>query len=136
MLLDSLARPGDTWCYVVRTVISIQPLVESVDSNEACVETRDFIPPDAPVGLTVLAGKSGELVITWSPSHEDDLALYRLYRSGEGQPPTRIAEILKPVTTYTDTTGKRGVSYRYTLTAVDASGNESKASIPADGKLP
>jgi fibronectin type 3 domain-containing protein len=117
-------------------VISQIPLIESAGSNEVCLEMRDFIPPGPPAGLTVLSGAPGELVVTWSPNQEPDLAVYRLYRSEEGSRPQRIAEISKPATTYTDTTAKPGVSYRYTLTAVDTSGNESTPSIPADGKLP
>jgi hypothetical protein len=75
-------------------------------------------------------------VITWSPSHEPDLKLYRLYRRAGNEPAIQVGEILKGVTTFTDGKAASGISYQYTLTAVDTSGNESKPSVAAEGKLP
>jgi hypothetical protein len=134
--VDTSVATGENWCYVVRTVVSIEPLIESGDSNEVCLESRDVIPPAAPVGLTVLAGPDHTLVITWSPSHEADLAVYKLYRKVGTEPAILIGSIPVGQTTHTDGTVSPGISYQYTLTAVDTSGNESKPSIAAEGKLP
>jgi hypothetical protein len=35
--VDASAKEGDAWCYVVRSVLNLQPLVESADSNEVCL---------------------------------------------------------------------------------------------------
>jgi hypothetical protein len=132
--LDGSAKPGDNWCYVVRTEISTEPVIESKSSNEVCVEIRDIVPPAPPVALTALP-KGETIELRWSPSLEADLLSYRLYRTSVG-PPTRIAEIPKTETTFEDHSVERGVAYRYTLTAIDQSGNESAPSLPAEGRIP
>jgi hypothetical protein len=44
--LDS-ATATETVCYVVRTVMATDPLIESVDSNEVCVPPEMPAPPGA-----------------------------------------------------------------------------------------
>ena len=83
---DESAPLGATWCYVVRAVASTEPLIESASSNETCLERRDVTPPAAPAGLAVLP-REGGLELLWSPSAEEDLAGYRVYRAVEGQAP-------------------------------------------------
>jgi hypothetical protein len=125
-LKDTTAPEGQKVCYVVRAVASHEPLVESAPSNEACLDVRDIAPPAAPTGLAVLPRERG-LELVWTPNTEEDLALYRVYREGPGEPKKRLAEVEAGQATWTDTSAKPGVTYRYTLTAVDRSGNESPA---------
>jgi len=132
--VDNAVKPGETWCYVARTEVSLDPLIESRSTNEVCVDVRDITPPAPPVGLSVLP-REGKLELTWSPSTEPDLARYRLYRASGGAP-ARLAELPKTVTNYLDGSAEPGVTYYYTLTAVDESGNESTPSSPAEGRLP
>jgi hypothetical protein len=132
---DESAPLGATWCYVVRAVASTDPLIESAPSNEACLERRDVTPPATPAGLALLP-RQGGLELLWSPSSEEDLAGYRVYRAAEGASAERLAELAVGKASYLDETARPGVVYRYTLTAFDQSGNESPASEPVEATLP
>jgi fibronectin type 3 domain-containing protein len=72
--------------------------------------------------------------VSWSPSSEPDLALYRVYRASEG-PPERLAELPAGETRHRDQTAAAGVPYIYTVTAVDKDGNESAPSPGARARL-
>jgi hypothetical protein len=132
---DRTAGAGPRWCYVVRAAASVDPVVESVASNEVCVDIRDVAPPAAPVGVTTVAGIEA-VEVSWSPSAEPDLAGYRVYRGPEGGAPTRLAELPASQTTWRDANPGRGQLHLYTVTAFDQSGNESPPSKPAEGHLP
>jgi hypothetical protein len=132
---DTAAPLGQTVCYVVRAAGSIDPLIESAPSNEVCLEVRDVIPPSPPSGLAVVP-REGALEVVWSPSSDAGLAGYRVYRwEGEAEPEL-VAEIPAGTTTWLDDTGRGGVLYRYTVTAVDAAGNEGPTSGAAEGIRP
>jgi fibronectin type 3 domain-containing protein len=120
---------------VVRAVASTEPVVESAASEEACVLVRDITPPAPPGGLTALAGE-GLIELTWSPSPEADLDVYRLYRSTGGAAPTLLATVPAGQNRFDDKGALPGVAYRYTLTAVDKAGNESGSSNPAETSRP
>jgi hypothetical protein len=133
--LDAEAAAGQDWCYVVRAVVSHEPVIESASSNEACLTARDISPPTVPAGLTLLA-QPGALELRWSPSPEADLAFYRVYRAAPTGAPEKIAEVPAGTSVYLDSTATAGTSYRYTITAVDRVGNESAPSGPLLGNLP
>jgi hypothetical protein len=133
--VDETAHAGERWCYVARNVASTSPLIESEASNEACLTVADVAPPEAPVGLAARETDEG-VEVTWSPSPEEDLKVYRLYRgAGEG-PGKRVADVPAGTTTYVDIAAPRGVLVHYTLTALDAAGNESRRSSPAAALRP
>lgn len=133
--LDAEAGAGQDWCYVVRAVVSHEPVIESASSNEACLTARDIAPPTVPSGLTLLA-QAGGLEVRWSPSPEADLAGYRVYRAAPTGAPEKIAEIPAGTASFLDTTAAAGTAYRYTVTAIDKVGNESAPSAPLLGNLP
>ncbi|HVO12522.1 MAG TPA: hypothetical protein VMX54_17390 [Vicinamibacteria bacterium] len=134
-LTDPRAPLGARVCYVVRAVGSTEPLIESADSNEVCSERRDITAPAAPAGLAVLP-RQGGLELLWSPSPEEDLAGYRVYRvAGKGEP-ERLAELTPAQASFLDESAKKGVSYRYRLTAFDRAGNESAPCDPVEATLP
>jgi hypothetical protein len=135
VLEDKTAPLGQTACYVVRAVASTGPLIESEPSNEACVAVRDVAPPAAPTGLTALP-RGAALELLWIPSGEEDLAGYRLYRGLPGAAAEKIADLDASHSSFLDEAARRGVRYRYTITAVDRSGNESPASEPVELLLP
>jgi fibronectin type 3 domain-containing protein len=132
---DTSIAPGDRWCYVVRTVASTEPVVESASSGEACVENRDVFPPAAPTGVAVLVREEA-VEVSWSPSLEGDLAGYRVYRSADGAPPVRVAELPAGDTVHRDTDAPRGPALVYTVTALDRDGNESAPSAPVETRRP
>jgi fibronectin type 3 domain-containing protein len=130
---DAAALVGEHWCYVVRTVASVAPLVESESSSEVCVTRADTFAPAAPLGLAALL-REGQVELSWSASPEPDLAHYRLYRSEAGQEAVRLAELPATETRFNDPSPVPGGSYR--VTAVDASGNESPPSKRAEAVEP
>jgi hypothetical protein len=132
---DSSAAPGQSFCYVARLVAATEPVIESASSNEVCLAVKDVAAPAAPAGVAVLV-RDGAVEVSWSPSSEADLAVYRVYRGRHGEAPERIAEVAAGESTYRDTALPRGAPSLYTVTAVDASGNESPPSAAAEGSLP
>jgi predicted small lipoprotein YifL len=134
-LTDTSAPEGQKVCYVVRAAASIEPLVESGPSNEACVGVKDIKPPAPPTGLAVLP-REGGLELVWTPSPEEDLAGYRVYREAAGEPRARVAEIDAAHAGWTDATAKPGVAYSFTVTAFDRAGNESGPTAPLQATLP
>jgi hypothetical protein len=132
---DETVAPGQKVCYVARLVAATDPVIESESSNEVCLEVRDVEAPAAPTGVTALA-QDGAVEVSWSPSSERDLAGYRVYRAPPGGAPERVAEVGAGESTYRDTAAPAGETRVYTVTAVDAAGNESPPSAPAEGGLP
>lgn len=132
---DASARFGESWCYAVRTVLSADPLIESRDSEEVCVDFKDFFPPAAPTGVAVLL-RDGALEVSWSPSPEEDLTAYRVYRRVKGGVPAAVADLPGTESALLDQTAPRGAPLVYTVTAVDKAGNESAHSKPLEARLP
>lgn len=132
-LVDMGAPLGTRWCYVVRGVAGLEPLVESGTSNEACLDVKDVFPPAPPTGLSALVGNQG-VELAWSPSGEPDLAGYRLWRSVGTGAPERLTERPVGEHRFVDTTAARGTAYRYFLTAFDQTGNESKPSASVEAR--
>ena len=132
---DATAPQGARACYVVRAAASVDPLVESAASSEACLEVRDIEPPAALTGLAVLPRERG-LEVLWTPSPEDDLAGYRVYREAAGEPRSRVAEVEVARSAWLDTRARPGVVYQYDVTAVDRAGNESPRAQAVEASLP
>jgi fibronectin type 3 domain-containing protein len=130
--LDSDAPMGRSACYVARTVVSTDPLIESEASNEACLEVQDRQPPAAPGGVATLSVEGG-LEISWSPSGEADLESYRVYRVLGDEPPLLVAEVKPPETRVVDEAQPPAQRVHYFVTAVDAAGNESSPSPRVEG---
>jgi hypothetical protein len=133
--LDGTVQAGERWCYVTRTVVSTEPIVESVPSAEACADYKDVFAPAAPTGLTVLL-QEGVAAVSWSPSTEPDLAAYRVYRALGHARAERLAELPAAETVFRDRGLTRGELHVYTVTAVDKAGNESAPSAGAELRLP
>jgi hypothetical protein len=132
---DETAAQGQGVCYVARLVAATDPVIESASSNEVCLSVKDVEAPAPPTGVTALA-RDGAVEVSWSPSSERDLAAYRVYRSAAGGAPARVAEVGAGESTFRDATVTAGAPHVYTVTAVDAAGNESPPSAPAEGALP
>jgi fibronectin type 3 domain-containing protein len=132
---DASVAAGQSYCYVARLVAATEPVVESASSNEVCLAVKDVAAPAAPTGVAVLV-RDDAVEVSWSPSSEADLAVYRVYRARPGAPPQRIAEVAAGESTYRDTAAERGTPLLYTVTAVDTAGNESPPAASAVGSLP
>lgn len=131
---DTTAPLGQSLCYSVRAVASLEPIVESASSEEACVAVADITPPATPAGLSILAAAEG-IELTWSPSSEADLAGYRILRSAPAGAAETLAEVPPKETQFLDKSAMRGLRYRYRIVAFDHAGNASAPSEPAEGEM-
>lgn len=112
--------------------------VTSKDINRG-VMVPDVIPPSAPQGLVAVPGKKGgEVLLYWLPNNERDLAGYKIYYSSdstgfngveanEGPSPIPVSTI----DTFKVTGLTGGKIYRFAISALDLSTNESKLSAAA-----
>jgi hypothetical protein len=126
---------GSEYSYYVQALAPAgDRTAESEDSTTVSIKPEDKFPPSAPVGLNfILGGKTIEL--TWTRNTEPDLAGYRVYRAFENNSFERIREAQES-TSYSDRNIEPGKRYRYTVTAVDRSGNESSMSAPVTVTAP
>jgi len=91
--------------------------------------------PAAPTGLSAAAADLN-VTLTWNANGEPDLAGYRVYRTDPGGLPEKVAEVGGTRASWLDATARRGVVYRYAVTAFDQAGNESEPAEPVEASLP
>ncbi|HYC60825.1 MAG TPA: hypothetical protein VEK79_14780 [Thermoanaerobaculia bacterium] len=107
------------------------PLLQSNASAPVRATFKDLVAPPKPTSMTALI-ETKIVRLLWEPVEAADLAGYRIYRS-EGVGHVNIQEIgtvplvneIVTATTITDANVNLGIAYRYAVTAIDKSGNES-----------
>lgn len=92
-------------------------------SETMTVRPVDRFPPAAPAGLRAVRGP-GSVELSWLPNREADLAGYRVLRDG-----TALAPLIS-ATNYSDVTALARTAHEYSLSAIDANGNESPTCPP------
>lgn len=141
--LDASAVFGHRYEYWVERLIhdvvgGRQLEIVSGPSNPVRVDAKDVFPPQPPEALAAVAvAEQGAIDLSWSPNTEADLAGYVVYRAESGGNAERIspsAPVIAP--TYHDATAQAGHTYRYSVSAVDTSGNESAKSAEVKETLP
>jgi hypothetical protein len=97
------------------------------------VETRRPLPPGG-LDLDPSAGP-GMVSLRWVPSPSSDVVGYHVYRTTGAQPWQRTStDIVRTATAFRDAGLPGNTTYRYAVTAVDASGNESPRGQARDGR--
>ncbi len=147
--LDTAALPDTPYRYTAQRRSTLQLASHSIELRSDLSTPIDFTllkvyPPPAPTGLNA-AGYFGEtpqsfaIDLVWQPIVEagliTPLAGYNLYREtlnarkalGETAQRTRLNTSPIPQPAFHDTTANPATLYRYSVTAVDARGNESPA---------
>ena len=125
--IDNQTQYGRTYVYSVQAfVASGTSEAESEASEATSITPADIFPPAVPGGLATVAGVSS-IEVSWNPDTETDLRGYYLYRSVDGGPFERVGELLA-TPAYSDRAIADGKHYRYQVSAVDQSGNESARS--------
>jgi hypothetical protein len=126
-----------TFTYIVRAVASSgPPRIESEASAPVTAAFKDLSPPPPPASINALI-ETHAVRLVWEPVSTPDLAGYKLYRMegvGHLDQPGGIREAgtielvshLVTTTTYADPDADLGIAYRYAVTSVDKSGNESE----------
>ncbi len=129
--VDSTAQFGKTYQYSVQAAMKAGDAeAESAMSKPVAVTYIDIFPPAVPAGLTAVAGV-GSIQLVWNPDADTDLKGYYLFRSAGDQPLARLGELLDSPS-YTDRAIQAGQRYRYAVSAIDQSGNESARSAPLE----
>ncbi|AXI99379.1 hypothetical protein CYPRO_0092 [Cyclonatronum proteinivorum] len=108
----------------------------SPESNRVQLTVGENVQPAALPRPQVRVTDSFEALLTWQVSTALNVAGYHVYRgltSEEEEDMVRITDTLLPPlqTSFTDTTTAPGTHYRYAVTVVDQSGNESEFSLSA-----
>jgi hypothetical protein len=127
-----------TFTYVVRLVESAgPPRIESEPSAPVTTTFKDLTPPPAPAGINALI-ETHAVRLVWEPVTAPDLAGYKLYRAegvghldqagGIREAGTVAMENGRTFTdaTFVDSNANLGIAYRYAVTSIDKSGNESE----------
>ena len=122
---DATAEFGKPYDYLVQRIVKLPggKEVESDASNNCSITPKDTFPPAAPTGLHASVAP-GSIEIAWQQNTEPDLAGYRVYRAIGNGPFERLAEVSQ-IPTYSDHAVEAGKTYRYAVTAIDQSDNES-----------
>jgi hypothetical protein len=133
---DSGAEFGKHYVYQVQTTVKLpnNTEAESEVSDEAGITPEDRFPPAVPAGLNA-ATAPNSIEISWEGNTEPDLAGYRVYRSTGASPFEKLGEMVT-IPSYSDRTAEHGKTYRYAVSAIDKSGNESAPSGPVEATLP
>ncbi len=94
-------------------------------------EIIDAIPPAAPTGAAATINGIASVHLSWSPNSEPDVASYKVYKNGAYV--TTVSS-----TTYSADLGSLsgGFEYKFQVSAVDSSANESDKSQPVAVTLP
>lgn len=142
-VIDRTAEVGRTyhyWAQRVRTEEIEGKSLEarSVPSELVTLAMSEVFPPEAPVGLVAAPGP-GSIDLSWEPGAEPGrrgeapagagVAGYRVYRNDQsGGQWVRLTPVAVTAPAFRDTTAQVGRRYRYRVTAVDATGQESPPS--------
>jgi hypothetical protein len=127
--IDKTAQFGKSYRYRVQAVQKVGDREAESDLSPITeIAPVDTFPPGAPAGLSALAGVN-TVELAWERNVEPDLRGYRVYRATGDGPMERIASLVESPA-YSDKTVESGKSYRYAVSAVDQTGNESAKSEP------
>jgi hypothetical protein len=129
--LDTETEYGKEYQY---QVVAVLKTAESEPSAVASITPKDEFPPAVPVGLTALAGIN-TIELAWDRVTDEDLKGYRIYRALEAGPFERIAELVEEPA-YSDKAITAGKKYRYAVSSIDQTGNESAKSAPIEINAP
>jgi len=118
---------GQTYYYQVRALFGKPGHLAMSDGSQIMkVPVRDIFPPAPPQGLQSIYS-AGAVELVWTANTEADLAGYNVYRL-DNETARRVNKDLLRTPIFRDTTAAPGKTLTYYVTAVDLSGNESKAS--------
>jgi hypothetical protein len=113
--------------------------VEGDDTVELKVFAHDVFPPATPSGLQAVFSGPGQLPsidLIWAPVTDADLDGYNVYRREDGGDEVRVNTELVKTPAFRDTAVVSGKTYSYSVSAVDARGNESARSEAAGERVP
>jgi hypothetical protein len=124
--IDQSVEIGKEYKY---SVVALSEGSESLVSEQASVTPKDIFAPTTPKGLTAIAGLN-TIELAWERSPESDTKSYRVFRDDQLLTP----DVEAPA--FSDKQVRSGQSYRYSVSAVDQTGNESARSAVIEVTAP
>jgi fibronectin type 3 domain-containing protein len=125
---DSTVTAGASYEYAVQA-IDVNG-IKSALSTPLSVQVPELgssLP--SPSGVRAMAVAEG-IRVSWSRVLDERVVGYRIYRHAAGEKAKVIAESKGAAESWMDSEAKRGTTYLYSMTAVDAAGSESSPSEP------
>lgn len=127
--------PYGTFEYRVSAVASAgPPRIESDPSAPVSATFKDLVAPPPPTNITVLT-ETKIVRLLWDPVDAPDLDGYIVYR-WEQQHRLQMTPHPTRQTFFGDEAIEQGITYRYDITAIDKSGNESAPAHSGDVLVP
>ena len=132
---DTNLTTGAPVCYTVEAFDGAGNT--SPKATQACVtppNDPDTTAPSAASGLTATASGTNQINLTWTPSQDNDVLGYDIYRGPAGSLDTKIATAIS--SNYEDFNLVGSTEYCYKVVAFDAAGNRSTDSNEACASTP
>ena len=126
---DNLIYYNNKWS--VANVDIRQKGVNYIESNNiARTISADLIAPSVPTALVITYILGSQIDLAWNLAADNiGVSRYRIYRNGSSYAYSSTAS-------YTDSNLRSGTTYKYTVAAIDSSGNESGRSYPVTATTP
>jgi len=115
---------GTTYYYVVSALNSVG---ESGNSSQVIATPQAVVPPNPPSNLNAtVPSQRRKINLSWTQSSSSGITQNKVYRSTSGSGgPYSLRATLSASTSYSDTGLTSGVTYFYSVTAVNASGESA-----------
>ncbi|MEO5926942.1 MAG: hypothetical protein ABIR70_24215 [Bryobacteraceae bacterium] len=128
---DLTIAEGARYQYVILGIAGTKQ--QSLPSEPVEFSPKDEFAPATPVGLTAVAG-GASVNLSWTGNTEEDLEGYNIFRAvGDGAFEAIAQHVALPA--YNDTAVEAGKRYRYTISAMDRTGNPSMRSMEAAAQI-
>ena len=125
--LDKDTQFGKEYIYAVQAARKTgETEAESEVSAPVAITPRDTFPPATPTGASAIAG-TASIELNWDRNTESDFKNYRIFRAAGSGNFEQIADAVE-APAFSDRAIVSGTAYRYVITAVDQTGNESPRS--------
>jgi hypothetical protein len=126
--LDETTVYGTRYRYRVQAIAAENQW--SVVSEAAEIIPVDVFPPAVPQGLSAVSTPQS-IELAWTRNTEMDFQGYNVFRSVDNGPFQKVATLIE-APTFSDSMIQAGKKYRYQVSAVDLTGNESAQSAQAE----
>jgi hypothetical protein len=130
---DTTAAYGSTYVYTVTAIAKDRAKAEGPPAIQFGIDYRDVFPPRGVERLDALP-EAHRVRLSWDPVDAKDLAEYRVFRAVGSGAPALLGKSAPDRPEFDDATVSPGLTYRYTVVAVDKSGNASQPSPEATAK--
>jgi hypothetical protein len=126
--LDASTSYGIRYRYLVQAIAADNQW--SVVSEPAEITPVDTFPPAVPEGVSAVPTPQS-IELSWTRNTETNFRGYNVFRSVDNGPFEKIAPLIE-FPTFSDSKIEPGKKYRYTVSTVDLTGNESAQSAPVE----